>query len=321
MPPSAPALPRLSLVAEFPEGYFLENLTVRPDNSMLVTAVLQSELWFIPARREDETVDPIRVHSFDHLCSGIVETAPDVFHVSLCDAYTTHESHLVCVDLREWSPGDSVTPHTVVTFDDRAKGLNGSCLLAPGVLLLADCFAGLIWRVDLTEAGLAGTASVWLEHETMSPDPDSTLTPPQPGINGIRLDASASFVYYTNTAHELFMRVAVDADTHAPTGEPEIVSHVPMCDDFCMDSDSGVAFITAHRHNTLDRVPVRPGSTRSVVVGDPFDELLVGPSSAAWGRRVGEPGRVMFVTSDGGTTALPSDGVLRSAKVVRLQLA
>ena len=38
----------LTPVAHFPEYYFLENLAVRADGSVLVTAVLQKELWCVP---------------------------------------------------------------------------------------------------------------------------------------------------------------------------------------------------------------------------------------------------------------------------------
>ena len=39
---------RLTTVAEFPENYFLENLAVRADNSVLVTAMNHKELWYAP---------------------------------------------------------------------------------------------------------------------------------------------------------------------------------------------------------------------------------------------------------------------------------
>jgi hypothetical protein len=55
------------------------------------------------------------------------------------------------------------------------------------------------------------------------------------------------------------------------------------------------------------------------LAGDPFDDLLVGPSSAAWGRGPREYGRLAYVTTDGGTTA-PPDGKLRNAAVLRIEL-
>lgn len=63
--------------------------------------------------------------------------------------------------------------------------------------------------------------------------------------------------------------------------------------------------------NTIDRVPLTPrhGTEVRHNAGDPFDETLVGPSSAAWGRGPDDHGRVAYVTTDGGTTP-PQDGTV-----------
>ncbi|MFZ1178467.1 MAG: hypothetical protein WAO15_19825 [Mycobacterium sp.] len=91
-----PPLPAdtLTPVAFFPQKYFLENLAVRADNSILITAVLQKELWWVPPAQPGAVVDPVLLHSFDHPVTGIAEVAPDVFIVNLTEAYTTHKSHL-----------------------------------------------------------------------------------------------------------------------------------------------------------------------------------------------------------------------------------
>lgn len=297
-------------VAEFPEHSFLENLAVRHDDSLLVTSLNAKQLWFVPATGEP----PIVLHTYDHLVTAVVETEPDVFHVALTDGYTTHESHLSRVDLRGWVPGKAEPKiETVLTFDDRVRALNGACLIAPDVLLVADCFAGLIWRVDLP----AASAKVWLAHESMEHDPLSTLKPPQPGVNGIRYAERTGYLYYTSTAKKLFMRVPVDPRTHAPAGEPERVGGGRMADDFCLDEDAGVAYVTTHRENTIDRVPLEPGSPARTLLGDPLDLRLLGPSSMAWSRR---RRHTAYVTTDGGTTAPPPDGLVRPATVLRLEL-
>ena len=319
-----PQLPQVTLapVALFPEKYFLENLAVRADGSILITAILQKELWYVPPTQRGALVNPILVHTFDHPVTGIVEVAPDVFVVNVTEAYTTHESSLVRVDFARWAPGDPVTPETIYRFDDRARGLNGSCLLGSGVLAIADCFAGLIWRVDLSEDARHATARVWLAHDTMAFDPDSDVPPPpQPGVNGVRYSADTGHLYYTSTAQKTFMRVPVDPSTRDPAAPPEFVAAIDNADDFCLDSDAGFAYVTRHRANTIDRVPLSPrhGSEVRHVAGDPFDETLIGPSSAAWGRRAAERGRVLYVTTDGGTTA-PPHGMVRNAALLRIEL-
>ena len=312
----------LSPVAYFPQKYFLENLAVRADESILITAILQKELWWVPPATRGAVVDPVLVHTFEHPVTGIAEVAPDVFVISLTEAYTTHESHLVRIDFAGWTPGTPVSPEVIYTFDDRVRGPNGSCLLGSNVMGIADCFAGLIWRVDLADDGRSATARVWLSDDTMAFDPDSGVpSPPQPGVNGVRYGAQTGYLYYTSTAQKVFMRVPVDVGTLDPTGPAQFVAAIDNADDFCIDEDAGFAYVTRHRANTFDRVPLAPrrGSEVRHIAGDPFDDTLVGPSSAAWGRRPGDHGRVAYLTTDGGTTA-PPDGITRHAALLRAEL-
>jgi hypothetical protein len=312
----------LTPVAYFPEKYFLENLAVRADGSVLITAVLQKELWCVPGPEPRAEVAPVLVHTFDHLVMGIAEAEPDVFVICLTDGYTTHESHLVRIDFSGWAPGEAVYPEVIFTFDDRVRALNGACLLGPGVMAVADCFAGLIWRVDLTDGARSGKAQVWLADDTMAWDPDGEVAPPpQPGVNGVRYGAKTGYLYYTSTAQKVFMRVPVGKETLAPAAGAQFVAAIDNADDFCLDEDAGFAYVTRHRANTLDRVPLAPrhGSEVRHIAGDPFDPVLAGPSSAFWGRRPGDHGRVAYVTIDGGTTA-PPDGIVRKAALVRAEL-
>jgi hypothetical protein len=312
----------LTPVAYFPEKYFLENLAVRADSSVLVTAVLQKELWCVPNPQLGPHVPPVLMHAFKHPVTGIVEVDSEVFLVSMTEGYTSHESHLVRIDLTGWTPGDPVTAEIVFTFDDRVRALNGSCLLGSNTVLAADCFAGLIWRVDLAPGARSATARVWLAHDTMADDPDSEVAPPpQPGVNGVRYGPNTGYLYYTSTAQKVFMRVPVDPVTLDPAGGVEFVAAIDNADDFCIDEAAGFAYVTRHRANTLDRVPLRPrhGSEVRHLAGDPFDDALVGPSSAAWSRGPGDYGRVAYVTTDGGTTA-PPDGIVRNAAVLRVAL-
>jgi hypothetical protein len=311
---------RLSTVATFPKGSFLENLAVRADNSLLVTSLKAHELWYVPPAKPGEQVAPALLHTFDKPTMSLVEPEPDVFYLCTSDGYATHASDLSRMDLRGWKPGEAIQPQCVLKFPSAVRALNGSCLIGPRTILVADCFASLIWRVDLSEDGLSASASIWLKHYSMLYHPGE-MKPEQPGVNGVRFAQKTSYVYYTATVLKLFMRVRVDRETLAPVGVPEHLGGDKMMDDFCIDEEAGVAYVTTHRENTIDRMSLEPdrGAERQSVAGSPFDDELVGPSSGAWGRAPGEAGRLAFFTTDGGTTALPPDGIIRPAKVLRVE--
>ncbi len=320
MPSDTPSQAKLTTIARFPVKSFLENLAVRSDGSVLVTSMNAKTLFYVPPTDGAAPVEPIQLHTFEQPTTGLVEVEPDIFFVSTSSLYTSHESFLHRLDLREWRPGSPLRLDEVFRFPERARGLNGSCLLGPGVVLVADCFAGLIWRLDLQAGGWAPRARVWLEHESMGYFPGK-LKPEQPGVNGIRYAERTHRLYYTATAKKLLMGVDVDPSTLKPAGTPELVVAGRMGDDFCIDEDAGVIYLATHRQNTIDRVSMDPGDNSGFTVcaaGDPFTEELIGPSSGAWGRAPGDYGKVAFFITDGGTASPPPSGPTL-AKLLRVE--
>ena len=333
---------RVIEVASFPRGYFLENIAVRSDGSLLVTAFPQCELWYVPAPRPGGTGEPVRLHTFELATMGIVEAEPDVFYVSASEPSTTGTGtgRVHRIDMSGWSPGQPIEPSTVLELRGSVGLLNGSCFVAPDVLLLADSYTRSIWRVDLSAGGKVATARRWVEHESLAHEPTGPR-PRQPGVNGIRYAARTGYLYCTSSAKRLFLRVHVDARTHDPAGEPERVATGRMADDFCIDEPSGVAYVTMHWHNAVDRVSLNPAENDGfgrTVAGPPLTEEPIGPTSIAWGRVPGDYGRVAYVTTDGGVCAALgaecpprprsirgteppiAKGIVRPAKVLRLEL-
>jgi hypothetical protein len=88
-------------------------------------------------------------------------------------------------------------------------------------------------------------------------------------------------------------------------------------DDFVIDEAHGVAYITTHRQNTIERLYLNSGEQISVA-GKPFITDLIGPTSASWSRKPGEERKVAFFTSDGGFKQ-PVNGVYHEAKVLRVE--
>lgn len=313
----------LTTVASFPSGYFLENLVMRRNKSLLVTVLNKGELWYAPPVDGKLPVEPSLLFTFDRNALGIVEVEDDLFFIASGHVYTTHDCYLHRLDLRGWAPGEPIDMQTVLTCTSQARGLNGMCQLAPRVLLIADCFASLIWRIDLDSTGLKPKARVWLEHESMGYYPGA-VKPEQPGVNGVRFAAKTNHIYYTSTAKKLLMRVAVDPETLDPAGHPELVVAGRMGDDFCIDEDAEALYLATHRQNTIDRVSMHPadnsGFTESVV-GDPFTDQLIGPSGGIWGRDDGDYGRRAYFITDGGTASPPQGMVAQPAKLLRVDLS
>ena len=312
---------QLTTVAEFPQNYFLESIAVRADGSVLVTAVNHKELWYVPPPSAKGPVQPLRIQTFDLPTLGLAEVGPDVFLMLAGNIYTTHESFIYKLDLRDWRPGSPLQIEKFFEFPKEARGLNGCCLLAPGVLLVADCFASLIWRIDFALDSSARSARVWMQHESMGYF-TGKMKPEQPGVNAVRFAERTSFLYYTSTAKKLLMRVKVDPATLMPAGEPELVVAGRMGDDFCIDEDANVIYLATHRQNTIDVISMDPGVNSGftqTVAGEPFTEALIGPSGGVWGRGPGDYGRKAFFIMDGGT-ASPAPGGPRPAKLLQVDL-
>jgi hypothetical protein len=129
-----------------------------------VTVANRRELWYVPPAAHGPA-DPVLLTTFAQSAMAIVEAAPDVFYIATSPVieyqaailagreYSAHESYLHRLDLRGWTPSQPVKPEVVLQFPESARGLNGGCVIAPGTVFIADCFAGLIWRVDLSANG------------------------------------------------------------------------------------------------------------------------------------------------------------------------
>jgi hypothetical protein len=133
-----------------------------------------------------------------------------------------------------------------------------------------------------------------MQHDSMAHDPDGPM-PDQPGVDGVQYADKTNFLYYITTAQELFMRVAVDPDTHDPADEPEFVAGGMMGENSYL------------RHS---------------IVGKPFTLQLIGPTNGVWGRGPGEQGHVAYFQTDGGTKSPPvaAGGIARPATVSRVEV-
>ena len=83
MPASHLPQAELTTVATFPPQFFLENLVMRADHSLLITVLNRGELWYVPPVDGALPVEPVLLFNFpkdgrgQNPC-GIVEVEPDV---------------------------------------------------------------------------------------------------------------------------------------------------------------------------------------------------------------------------------------------------
>jgi hypothetical protein len=61
---------RLTLAAEFPVKSFLENLAIRADNSVLVSKMLEKEVWYVPPVGGNLPVEPTCILTYDQPTLG-----------------------------------------------------------------------------------------------------------------------------------------------------------------------------------------------------------------------------------------------------------
>jgi sugar lactone lactonase YvrE/predicted ester cyclase len=173
---------------------------------------------------------------------------------------------------------------------------NGLALDGRGHLLIADSFAGLLWRVPVT----GGAAEPWLRHVWLAPRP---LVGRFPGANGLQRQGDAVIVAVSDRS--LLLRIPIRPDGAA--GDVEILATGLPADDFAVAAD-GTLYVTTHPFNSIVRV-TRDG--RRTVIAGPA-QGIVGPTAAALG-----PDGLLYVVNDGGLFR-PTPGVPPLATVVRL---
>lgn len=218
---------KVSVHARFAPKSFLENIAVRSDNSILVTQVdfgNNGTLWLIP--RADKEVEPKTLYVTEYSLLGIVEpdpaNDPDVWYISECNVNPMGEmngpGYLLRLDMKEPVP----SPKRILQFPQGVRALNGTAVLSPTCLLMADSWEDLIWRVDLHK-DQEPSVRVWLKHDLLAHSKDKSLWD-VPGVNGLRYNPKDGHVYFTCTAQLVFGRIPVDPKTLEAAGEPTEVA-------------------------------------------------------------------------------------------------
>ncbi|KAL1793732.1 hypothetical protein ACET3X_008714 [Alternaria dauci] len=289
-------------LAQYAVGTWIENLAVRANGKILLTMITPPEIWEVDPSQPPASNATTLVHSFtgttaDHT-SGISEVEPDVFMV-------VGGNSIWRVDMNEES---SSRVSEIVNLAS-SRLLNGVATLDAnaGIILVADSELGLIWRVDTKT----------LEYEIALQD--DTMAAQQTlnrliGINGLRF--SGDYVYYNNSPGQLVCRVRVDRASGKAVGPYEVIAEGVLGDDFAVDQD-GTVYMAEMTENVVTRVQL--DGTQAVFAGNLNSTDVAGATSAAFGRTEGAR-NVLYVTTNGGTSAPVNGSIVEGGKIVAIEL-
>lgn len=151
-----------------------------------------------------------------------------------------------------------------------------------GFIYAADTFDGLVWRAPVT----GGPLELWADDPLLK-RPDGSVFP---GPNGLRYFRRKIFVANSSTGDI----VAIPLRHGGTAGQAFVYASLPApqgCDEFAFDV-RGSIYCTTDPFNTIVRLD-RDGTTEILLTAD---DLLDGPTSAAFGRR-GRNRRNLYITN------------------------
>ncbi|KAK3329183.1 hypothetical protein B0H66DRAFT_634403 [Apodospora peruviana] len=274
-------------VYTFPPNTFVENIAVRSNSNLLITAS-SADLYSInpKAASPNATV----VHTFPNANGifGITEVAHDVFAV-LTGIWDFAITRAELGSLAVWT----VNFNTATPKVKKLTGIANSTIFNgivrhpynPRLLLAADSAIGAVWRVDL----LTGDYGIAFQSPLLAPTETGSL-----GINGLK--AAGTNLYFTNSAQGFFGKVAVNSQG-GQVGSIKIVSNSTtgiVFDDIALDkTGSKIGWIASHPAQVIGVAD----NGSQVVIED--TAKLLNPTSAAFGRGDLTQAKTLYVTNGG----------------------
>ncbi|KAE8373857.1 hypothetical protein BDV26DRAFT_300729 [Aspergillus bertholletiae] len=271
----------------------IENSALRSDGSLLLTTFDQGRLYTLDPSVPDPHAElVVALPGATALC-GIVAIDTDKFAVigGIRGNYSYTEETIYTVDFGV----NPITPTIeVASRIPHAIMLNGMAALPahPHVVLAGDARLGAVFHVD-TDTGTAEIAFT----DPLLTAVANVSTPI--GVNGLKI--AGGYMYFTNTAREIFARIPIDTFGHK-IGEVEVIAVLDNADsynwdDFVVLEDVGVAYL-AQPDNALAEVSLNGG--QNIIVGGANDHTTL----------------TLYVTTRGGT----ANGSVYGGQVVRVEL-
>lgn len=265
-----------TIIASYPHGAFLENLSIDPKRRLLFTSYIDRTLMVWGGRGAPRVLAELDVHPV-----GVLARSKDI---------------LVSAHGLSFMEGPAFTASNQLLVLDRNGGvkkrvaapdalfLNGMVEIAPDAILIADSLAGKIWRFDPA----SGAIAIWLSDPLLATDPAQPSQ--RPAANGLKVQDG--WLYVSNSARGAMYRIALSGNS--PSGPLEHYATTGPVDDFTFLPDGTIAAAT--HGNTLVRI------ARDGTVSDILPDGCDGCTSVA---RYGPRGDLIVLTTghllEGGT--------------------
>lgn len=295
-------------IYQFPIPTVVENLAVRPDGSILTTIANRAEIYLIQPLASGP--DPQLIYRFNgsKTVTGIVETSPDIFYVTVTSVTETlvpiaNSSQLWRITFP--SRERDIPLVSKVADLPRISTPNGLTSLPGGDRLLsADSFQGIVFIINTSTGNVIAALFDPLFNPT---DPGEERGGEEGrgsfGVNG--LEVFHDTLYFTNGAQKVFGKIPIDPLTGISLSSASTIAYTlsptGTYDDFAVSPHGKVAFVATGAGNAIERIDLKTGR-QDIVAGGINSTALEGPTSTAYGRKKNgtlNPG-TLFVTTSGG---------------------
>ena len=286
------------LLTQFQPSVRIENLTILQNGTIVVCNAYTGDLY---------SIDPLNEHSrkHPHLFASFAPYSSAIFGL----AAPTHDTIVATASNFTWEkglvkPGTNVIQHVTLTKHGiqtkhfpipSAKWLNGLTTVpyAPHYLLIADCIAGSLLRLD-TRTGCVETVKSDPLFAPV-PDPQSDLLL---GINGVH--AVEGWLYFKNTNQGLYGRLAITHEGLAVGTPAEVIAHGlngSTYDDFAL-RHNGVGFLATGLGGLNGIEKVTTTGKGHMLASWEYGSLTISqPVSAVFGQTKGDRDVLYFATA------------------------
>ncbi|KPM40335.1 hypothetical protein AK830_g6231 [Neonectria ditissima] len=291
---------------------WFENISIRPNGTLLATRLDVPELWCIdPVSSTGSSLFrlPLTPDDPTNALTGICEIRPDVFAIGAGIYDMAGGTGPKPGSFSVWLADLTGTePHVFKIADTpEIATINGMATWDEQTALVTDCLSGKIYKLDIS----SGAYSIALEDESMTLPANA----PFPiSINGLKVHRTPTqaYVYYTTTTRQSVYRLPV-SPTLEVAGPAETLATGLLTDDIAVARD-GTVYLCTNTANTVVRISPRGGEVVTVA-GDAKGMEVAGSTACV----LGEGEKVLYVATAGGIMA-PVNGKSEPAKVVEVKL-